>query len=71
MLASCGFTLLLNDDAQLCALHKPGGAPVAPELVAAAVAAAQQRLPCLLALLAGDSRRDHGAGKRPREGPNK
>ena len=28
-------------------------------------------LPCLLALLAGDSRRDHGAGKRPREGPNK
>jgi exosome complex RNA-binding protein Rrp42 (RNase PH superfamily) len=50
-LSSCGFTVLLDAAGQFCALHKPGGAPLSPELVQTSVAAAQQHMPALVALV--------------------
>ena len=71
-LATCGFTVLLDGAGKLCALHKPGGAPLSPEQVDHAVVAAQQRLPALVALVAGGSTAADGGGggggsKRARE----
>ena len=53
-LASCGFTVLLDAKGQFCALHKPGGAPLSPELIERSVAAAQQHMPAYVALFNGD-----------------
>ena len=72
-LASCGFTVLLDGAGKLCALHKPGGAPLSPEQADHAIVAAQQRLPALIALVAGGGKADGGGlgggggSKRSRE----
>ena len=46
--------VLLDAQGQFCALHKPGGAPLSPELIARSVAAAQQHMPAYVALCNGD-----------------
>ena len=46
--------VLLDAQGQFCALHKPGGAPLSPELIARSVAAAQQHMPAYAALCNGD-----------------
>jgi len=53
-LASCGFTVLLDAAGQFCALHKPGGAPLSPELIEKSIAAAQQHMPAYVALFNSD-----------------
>ena len=72
-LASCGFTVLLDGAGKLCALHKPGGAPLSPDQVEHAIVAAQQRLPALVALVAlvaggSEAGVGGGGGKRARQG---
>ena len=46
--------VLLDAQGQFCALHKPGGAPLSPELIARSVAAAQQHMPAYVVLCNGD-----------------
>jgi len=50
-LQSCAFTVFVDVHGQFCGLHKPGGAPLAPELQERAVAVASERFSSLLTLL--------------------
>lgn len=52
-LCSSCFTVLLDAAGQFCALHKPGGAPLAAQVVEQSIAAAQQHMPALTALIDG------------------
>ena len=50
-LLTCSFTLLLDADGALRAVHKPGGAPLPDESLSKCIVAAQRRLPALAAAL--------------------
>jgi exosome complex component RRP43 len=53
--ASTCFTLMLDAKGAMRALHKPGGAPLPEGVLPECLQAAQQRLPCLTALVASSA----------------